>query len=71
MRSVLRTAAPSKKGCNAPAKFEATYPTACFAAQGEELEPAREKAKQFGVKEIFIDDLREEFVKDYVFPMFR
>ncbi|MEW6611737.1 MAG: argininosuccinate synthase [Pseudomonadota bacterium] len=39
--------------------------------QGEELEPAREKARQFGVKEIFIDDLREEFVRDFVFPMFR
>ena len=39
--------------------------------QGEELEPAREKAKKFGVKEIFIDDLREEFVRDFVFPMFR
>ncbi|MBN8543524.1 MAG: argininosuccinate synthase [Alphaproteobacteria bacterium] len=39
--------------------------------QGEELEPAREKAKLMGVKEIFIDDLREEFVRDYVFPMFR
>ncbi len=39
--------------------------------QGEELEPAREKAKKFGVKEIFIEDLREEFVRDYVFPMFR
>ncbi|MEK8088706.1 argininosuccinate synthase [Thermithiobacillus plumbiphilus] len=39
--------------------------------QGEELEPAREKAKQFGVKEIFIDDLKEEFVRDFVFPMFR
>ena len=39
--------------------------------QGEELEPARAKAEQFGVKEIFIDDLREEFVRDYVFPMFR
>ncbi|MGB7540385.1 MAG: argininosuccinate synthase [Burkholderiales bacterium] len=39
--------------------------------QGEELEPARRKAKKFGVKEIFIDDLREEFVEDYVFPMFR
>ena len=31
----------------------------------------RSKAEQFGVKEIFIDDLREEFVRDYVFPMFR
>ncbi|MCC3860506.1 argininosuccinate synthase [Emcibacteraceae bacterium Y4] len=39
--------------------------------QGEELEPARKKAEMFGVKEIFIDDLREEFVRDYVFPMFR
>ena len=39
--------------------------------QGEELEPARAKAIQFGVKEIFIDDLREEFVRDFVFPMFR
>ena len=39
--------------------------------QGEELEPARAKAEMFGVKEIFIEDLREEFVRDYVFPMFR
>jgi argininosuccinate synthase len=39
--------------------------------QGEELEPARRKAEQMGVKEIFIDDLREEFVRDFVFPMFR
>jgi argininosuccinate synthase len=39
--------------------------------QGEELEPARKKAQQFGVKEIFIDDLREEFARDFVFPMFR
>ena len=39
--------------------------------QGEELEPARRKAEACGVKEIFIDDLREEFVKDFVFPMFR
>jgi argininosuccinate synthase len=39
--------------------------------QGEELEPAREKAKKLGIKEIFIDDLREEFVRDFVFPMFR
>ena len=39
--------------------------------QGEELGPAREKAKKFGVKEIYIDDLREEFVRDFVFPMFR
>ena len=39
--------------------------------QGEELEPARQKAKKFGVKEIYIDDLREEFVRDFVFPMFR
>jgi len=39
--------------------------------QGEEIEPAREKAKSLGIKEIFIEDLREEFVRDYVFPMFR
>ena len=39
--------------------------------QGEELEPARSKAKAAGVKEIYIDDLREEFVRDFVFPMFR
>ena len=39
--------------------------------QGEELEPARAKAKNAGVKEIYIDDLREEFVRDFVFPMFR
>ncbi len=41
--------------------------------QGEELEPARQKALKFGIKpdQIFIDDLREEFVRDFVFPMFR
>ena len=39
--------------------------------QGEELEPARRKAELLGVKTIFIDDLREEFVRDFVFPMFR
>ena len=39
--------------------------------QGEELEPARTKAEALGVKEIFIEDLREEFVRDYVYPMFR
>ena len=39
--------------------------------QGEELAPARDKAKLLGVKQIFIDDLREEFVRDFVFPMFR
>ncbi len=41
--------------------------------QGEELEPARKKALQFGIRpdNIFIDDLREEFVRDFVFPMFR
>jgi argininosuccinate synthase len=39
--------------------------------QGEELGPARQKAEMFGVKEIFVDDLREEFVRDFVFPMFR
>ncbi len=39
--------------------------------QGEELEPARKKAEMLGIREIFIEDLREEFVCDYVFPMFR
>jgi argininosuccinate synthase len=39
--------------------------------QGEEVEPARAKARQAGVKQIFVDDLREEFVRDFVFPMFR
>jgi argininosuccinate synthase len=39
--------------------------------QGEELEPARAKAKAMGIKQIYIDDLREEFVRDFVFPMFR
>jgi len=39
--------------------------------QGEEVEPARAKAKAAGVKEIFIDDLQEEFARDFVFPMFR
>ena len=39
--------------------------------QGEELEPARRKAEMLGVREIFVEDLREEFVRDYVFPMFR
>ena len=39
--------------------------------QGEEVEPAREKAKALGIQEIYIEDLREEFVRDYVYPMFR
>lgn len=39
--------------------------------QGEELEPARKKAELFGVKQIFVEDLREVFVRDFVFPMFR
>lgn len=39
--------------------------------QGEEVEPARDKAKALGVKEIYIDDLREEFARDFIFPMFR
>ena len=39
--------------------------------QGEELAPVRAKAEQWGVKQIYIDDLREEFVRDFVFPMFR
>ncbi|MEO1160215.1 MAG: argininosuccinate synthase [Pseudomonadota bacterium] len=39
--------------------------------QGEELEPARRKAEMMGIKEIYIEDVREEFVRDFVFPMFR
>jgi argininosuccinate synthase len=39
--------------------------------QGGEVEPARKKARLLGVKEIFIEDLREEFVRDFVYPMFR
>ena len=39
--------------------------------QGEEIEPARAKAEMMGIKNIFIEDLREEFVRDYIFPMFR
>jgi len=39
--------------------------------QGEELEPARQKAEMMGIKEIYIEDVREEFVSDFVFPMFR
>src|SRR5437762_4989811 len=39
--------------------------------QGEELAPARKKAEMLGIKEIFIEDVREEFVRDFVFPMFR
>jgi argininosuccinate synthase len=39
--------------------------------QGEELEPARAKAKAMGIQEIYIDDLKEEFARDFVFPMFR
>jgi argininosuccinate synthase len=39
--------------------------------QGEELEPARRKAEMLGIKQIFVEDVREEFVRDFVFPMFR
>jgi argininosuccinate synthase len=39
--------------------------------QGEELEPARRKAELMGIRQIFIEDLREEFIRDFVFPMFR
>ena len=49
-------------------------PVATFTAdlgQGDELSPVRGKAESLGVNEIFIEDLREEFVKNYVFPMFR
>ena len=53
---------------------EKDYEVVTFTAdlgQGEELEPARQKAKAAGIEHIFIDDLREEFVRDFVFPMFR
>ena len=39
--------------------------------QGEDIEPARAKAEMMGIKQIYIEDLREEFVRDYVFPIFR
>src|SRR5678816_981863 len=39
--------------------------------QGEEVAPARKKAEMMGAKQIFVEDLREEFVRDFVFPMFR
>jgi len=39
--------------------------------QGEEVEPARAKAQAMGIKEIYIDDLTEEFARDFVYPMFR
>ena len=39
--------------------------------QGEEIEPAKMRARNMGVKDIFIEDLKEDFVRDYVFPMFR
>ena len=39
--------------------------------QGEDVGPAREKAKILGIREVYVEDLREEFVRDYVFPMFR
>src|SRR4029453_13078356 len=39
--------------------------------QGGEIEPARKKAERLGIKEIFIEDVREEFIRDFVFPMFR
>ena len=39
--------------------------------QGEELEPARKKAELMGIKQIYIEDLKEEFIRDFVFPMFR
>ena len=39
--------------------------------QGEEVEPARAKAEAMGIKEIYIDDLREEYARDFIFPMFR
>lgn len=53
---------------------EYNYEVVTFTAdigQGEEVEPARAKAEALGVKEIYIDDLREEYARDFVFPMFR
>lgn len=53
---------------------EKDYEVVTFTAdigQGEELEPAREKAEKLGIKNIYIEDLKEEFVRDYCFPMFR
>ena len=55
-------------------QIEYNCPVVTFTAdigQGKEIEPIRSKAESLGVKEIFIEDLKEEFVKDYVFPMFR
>src|ERR671930_637244 len=46
-------------------------PSTADLGQGEELAPARKKAELLGIKEIFVEDLREEFVRDFVFPMFR
>ena len=61
-----------KAVCTLPKKQKASCcASILFLSQGEELEPARKRAEEFGVKEIYIDDLREEFVRDYVFPMFR
>ncbi len=61
---IVRVAARDHYGCEV-VTFTADL------GQGEEVEPARAKAQAMGVKEIYIDDLREEFVRDFVFPMFR
>src|ERR1700749_3458431 len=58
------------RGLEVPCGWEVVTFTADL-GQGEELGPARQKAEMFGVKEIFMDDLRETFVRDFVFPMFR
>ena len=78
-RLPLHTHPACLPACLPPNRLPLLIPTAClqvvtFTAdlgQGEELEPARQKAEAAGVKDIFIDDLREEFVRDFVFPMFR
>jgi hypothetical protein len=55
--------------------LQTTYDARCHlhrrSRPGEELEPARRKAEMLGIREIYIEDLREEFVRDFVFPMFR
>lgn len=70
------TPTPRPRPCPPPQKKRNnnkthTHSSPAPAPQGEELEPARQKAEAAGVKEIYIDDLREEFVRDFVWPMFR
>src|ERR1700723_3148067 len=63
-RSVMLRWLPNSYKCR-------VLPFTADLGEGEELEPARKKAEMFGIKQIFIEDLRETFVKDFVFPMFR